>query len=138
MNDVFVRHIAPFTQLLNLKSRFLIERMYTFTIKDLNVLFAHASFHIELYTSLNIKENNWNFVMMSVSPKNYYIEFLLKSINPSCAKVFGTHTFYGRGGGGVEPNLPPMISKTVDSTNFNFGRALGLSMRGKKPVELMI
>ena len=30
-----------------------------------------------------------------------------------------------------------MIPKTVDSTNFNFGRLLGLSMRGKKPVELM-
>ena len=25
-----------------------------------------------------------------------------------------------------------MISKTVDSTNFNFDRPLGLSMRGKK------
>ena len=25
-----------------------------------------------------------------------------------------------------------MISKTVDPTNFNFGRPLGLSMRGKK------
>ena len=29
-----------------------------------------------------------------------------------------------------------MIS--VDSTKFNFGRPLGLSMRGRKPVELMI
>ena len=26
-----------------------------------------------------------------------------------------------------------MISKTVDSTTFNFGRLLELSMRGKKP-----
>ena len=28
--------------------------------------------------------------------------------NPSCTKVFGTHTFYERGreGGGVEPTLP--------------------------------
>ena len=32
----------------------------------------------------------------------------------------------------------PIISKTVDSTNFNFGRALELSMRGKKLVELML
>ena len=48
MNDVFVRHISPFTQLLNLESRFLIERILTFTIKDLIVLFAHASCHIEL------------------------------------------------------------------------------------------
>ena len=38
---------------------------------------------------------------------------------------------------GGEPT-PPMISKTVDPTNFNFGRTLGLSMRGKKRVELMI
>ena len=37
----------------------------------------------------------------------------------------------------VEP-APAMISKTVDSTNFNFGRPLGLSTRGRKPVELMI
>ena len=27
---------------------------------------------------------------------------------------------------------PPMISKTVDSTNLNFGRPLALSMRGRK------
>ena len=31
-----------------------------------------------------------------------------------------------------------MISKTVDSITFNFGRPLGLSMRGKKLAELMI
>ena len=38
-------------------------------------------------------------------------------------------------GEGVEP----MISKTVDSTTFNFGRPLGLSMTGKKKLEeLMI
>ena len=43
-------------------------------------LFALASFHIEMYTSLNIKGNNWDFVMMS-EPKKYYIGFLLKSIN---------------------------------------------------------
>ena len=33
---------------------------------------------------------------------------------------------------------PPMISKTVDSTTFKFGMPLGLSMRGRKLVELMI
>ena len=50
-------------------------------------------------------------------------------VNPSCTKMFGTHTLHeGRGGGG-EPT--PMISKTLDSTTFNFGRPLGLSMRGK-------
>ena len=32
----------------------------------------------------------------------------------------------------VEPPLPAMITKTVESTNFKFGRPLGLSMRGKK------
>ena len=63
----------------------------------------------------------------------------IKFLNPSCTKVFGTHTFYEGGGGGVlEPTLRPMISKTVDSTNFKFGRPLGLSMRGRKPVELII
>ena len=31
-----------------------------------------------------------------------------------------------------------MISETVDSTTVNFGRPLGLSMRGKKLMELMI
>ena len=57
--------------------------------------------------------------------------------NPSCTKLFGTHTFYeGKGGGGL--SQPPMISKTVDSTNFNSGRPLELSMRGRKPIELMI
>ena len=56
-------------------------------------------------------------------------------VNPSFTKVFGTHTFYE--GGGVEPT-PPMISKTADSTNFNFGRPLELYMRGRKLVKLMI
>ena len=42
-----------------------------------------------------------------------------------------------RGGGG-NPNPSSMISKTVEPTNFNFGRPLGLSMRGEKPVKLMI
>ena len=58
--------------------------------------------------------------------------------NPSCTKVFGTHTFYQGRVESTPPPPPQMISKTVDSTNFNFGRPLGLSMRGKKPVELMI
>ena len=65
----------------------------------------------------------------------------LHHLNPSCTKVFGTHTFYeeGGGGGGGRVSRPPsMISKTVDSTNFKFGRPLGLSMRGRKLVELMI
>ena len=31
-----------------------------------------------------------------------------------------------------------MILKMIDPTNFNFSRPLGLSMRGKKLVELMI
>ena len=30
-----------------------------------------------------------------------------------------------------------MIAKTVVFTNFNFGRHLGLSIRGGKPVKLM-
>ena len=47
-----------------------------------------------------------------------------QNLNPSCTKVFGTHTFY-------EPT-PPMIPKTTDSTNFNFDRPLGLSVGGKK------
>ena len=52
-------------------------------------------------------------------------------------KVFGTHTFYeGGGGGGL--SQPPMISKTVDSTNCNFPRLVGLSMGGKTLVDLMI
>ena len=51
-------------------------------------------------------------------------------------KVFDTHHFY-EGGEGFSRPLP-MISQTVDSTNFNNGRPLGLSMRGKKLVELMI
>ena len=39
----------------------------------------------------------------------------------------------------VTETNPTMISKTVDSTTLNFGRPLGLSMRGKKIlVELMI
>ena len=43
-------------------------------------------------------------------------------------KVFGTPTFYEWGGGGG--GRTPMILKTVDFTNFNFGRPLELSMRG--------
>ena len=38
----------------------------------------------------------------------------------------------GGGGEGGFESTPPMISKTVDSTNFNFGRPLGLSMKGRK------
>ena len=55
---------------------------------------------------------------------------------PSCTTVFRTHTFY-EGGGGELSQPPSMISKTVDTTTFNFGRPLGLRMRGKKLVELM-
>ena len=49
-------------------------------------------------------------------------------------KVFGTHigtyTFY-EGGRGDSADIP-MILKTVDSTNFSFGRLLGPSIRGKE------
>ena len=48
---------------------------------------------------------------------------LASILNPSSSKVFGTHTFY--------EGPPPMISKMIDSTTFNFGRPLGLSTRGK-------
>ena len=41
-----------------------------------------------------------------------------------------------KGEGGIEPTSP-MISKKVDSTNFNFGKPLELSIRCRKPVELM-
>ena len=58
--------------------------------------------------------------------------------NPCCTKVFGTHTFYQGGGEGCWADPSPMVSKMVSSTNFNFGRPLGLSIRGKKLVELMI
>ena len=46
--------------------------------------------------------------------------------------------YLARKGRGWLSRPSPMIPKTVDSTNVNFGRSLGLSMRGKKPVELMI
>ena len=46
------------------------------------------------------------------------------SVNPSCTKVFGIHTFYK---GGQELSRPPMISNTIDSTAFNFDRPLGPS-----------
>ena len=55
--------------------------------------------------------------------------------NPSCTKLFGTKPRKG-GGGGL--SQPPMISKTVDSTNFNSGRPLEVSMRGRKLVELIV
>ena len=56
---------------------------------------------------------------------------LVITFSPSCMKVLvPTPSTKGRG---VEPT-----PKTVDSANFNFGRRLGLSRRGKKPVELMI
>ena len=80
MNDFFICHISPFTQLLNVESRFLIERMCTFTIKNLIHSCSRMRLFIEMYTSLNIKENNWDFVMMS-ELKKYYIGFLSKSTN---------------------------------------------------------
>ena len=43
----------------------------------------------------------------------------------------------GGGGGGGWPD-PSMILKPLDPTNFNFDKPLGLSIRGKKLVELMI
>ena len=51
--------------------------------------------------------------------------------NPSCTKVFATHTYYQGGGGGEGLRRSPMISKTVDSTSFNFGKPLRLSRRGE-------
>ena len=57
--------------------------------------------------------------------------------NPSCTwYLVPTPSAKGGGGGGGDPS--PMISKTVDSTTFKFGRPLGPSMKGKKLVELMI
>ena len=44
-----------------------------------------------------------------------------------------THTFYeGGGGGGGELSRPHDSENSVDSTTFNFGRLLGLSVRDKK------
>ena len=68
-------------------------------------------------------------------------EVVNRSLKADCTDF--THTFYEGGGGEVEPTLPPpppppMISRTVDSTTFNFGTPLGLSMRGNKLVEFMI
>ena len=60
MNDVFVRYISPFAHLLKpILGR---THAYLHNLRFDTVLFAHASFHIELYTSLNIKENSWDFV----------------------------------------------------------------------------
>ena len=58
-----------------------------------------------------------------------FINFKLCLINPSCTKLICTHTFYE---GMVEkaPYPPPLI--ILKTANFNFGRSLGLSMRGKK------
>ena len=75
---------------------------------------------------------------MRTSLNENFLSTEILRFNPSCTKVFGTHTFYQGRGEGVEPPPPHMISKTVDSTNFDFGRPLGLSMRGEKPIELMI
>ena len=52
--------------------------------------------------------------------------------------VLYPHLLRKGGGGGGGWSRPPMISKTVDSTNFNFGRPLGLSMRSKQLVESII
>ena len=49
--------------------------------------------------------------------------------------IWYSHILRGGGGGGL--SQPPMISKTVDSTNFSFSRLLGLSVSVKKLVELM-
>ena len=54
VNRCFFRHISPFTQLLNVESRFLIERMRTFTIKDLiqscrACVFSHGTVHFSKY-----------------------------------------------------------------------------------------
>ena len=65
---------------------------------------------------------------------DFHIEDML---NPSCTKVFGSHTLY-EGEIDPPPPPPPMISKTVDPTEFNFGRPLGISMGVKNMVELMI
>ena len=47
---------------------------------------------------------NENFQILSFLPPVCDKKFSQRVINPSCTKVFGTHTFYrGGGGGGVEP-----------------------------------
>ena len=69
----------------------------------------------------------------------FCINIHIGMLNHSCTKVFRTHTFYEGGGGGGERAEPTTHDfKTVDSTVFNFGRPLILSMRGKKLVELMV
>ena len=45
--------------------------------------------------TVNIDKANTRFEFMEISVSN-----IVKVINPSCTKVFGTHTFYGEGGGG--------------------------------------
>ena len=73
---------------------------------------------------------NPKFDPMCILSKLHHAKF-----NPSCPKLFGTHIFYeGGGGGGRVEQTPPMISKTVDSANFNSGRPLELSMRDRKLV----
>ena len=77
--------------------------------------------------------------MHDVENVEFKFSRLRRHLSPSCTKVFGSHTSTkGGGGGGGLSRPPPMISETVDSTTLNFGRLLGLSMRGKKLVELLI
>ena len=45
-----------------------------------HVFWSQVEYKIMYFISLNIKENNWDFVMMS-DPKKFNIKFLLKSIN---------------------------------------------------------
>ena len=70
------------------------------------------------------------------------LDILLKPLTlPVRRYLVPTPSTKGGGGGGGEEEVEPtptMISETADSTNFNFGRQSGLSMKGKKPVELMI
>ena len=56
------------------------------------------------------------------------------TFNPSCTKVFLRPHLQE---GGIELT-PSMILKTVDFTNFSFERPIGLYMKGKKMLKLML
>ena len=113
------------------------EYMYVcpFPLKSLkSEIFKHLTYR---YSSI-IKYENMDFKNLkfqSICPF-YKVSQKAPTFILSCMKVLTLLPAPSTKGGRLR-RPSSMISKTVQSTNFNFGMRLGLSIRDGKPVELM-
>ena len=85
--------------------------------------------HFFIFSNVNWKSLKGIYLICSFSA---YV------IKTSSTKVFGTHIFYEGGGGGAGFDPTPNYLENVRLYKFQLSIQLGLSIRGKKQLELMI